>query len=319
VRDRKESTPSRMAAVWVRCGPAALVLCAALVPLAAPSISSYIFYLMFWITMASAFNIIFGLTGYLPFGYVAFYGVGAYVTAVMWSRLGVPIPLSILSGGVLGVALSLLFAPTLRIRGIYFAIVNFSCAMALRILVANLPEAWTGGSLGISLSAIYNPNASFYTMMALMVLTIWTVGRVSGSRLGIALRCIREDPEAAQVLGVDVVRSRLKAWILAALFPSLAGGVEAWYTAIIDPDSSFNLLITTKTIVYAMFGGLGTVMGPVIGAVSLYALDDLIWGKFPMLNLLILGLLIVLLVLFLPRGIVGTVTRRHASLRAVIR
>jgi branched-chain amino acid transport system permease protein len=274
--------------------------------------------MMFWVTMASAFNIIFGLTGYLPFGYVAFYGIGAYVTAVLWSRGGLPVPVSILLGGGLGVALSLLFAPTLRIRGIYFAIVNFSCAMALRIIVANLPEAWAGGSLGISMSAVYNPRAGYLMMLALALITVWTVHRLSFSRLGIALRCIREDPEAAEVLGVDVAKSRLKAWMLAALFPSLAGGVEAWYTAIIDPDSSFNLLITTKTIVYAMFGGLGTVLGPVIGSTSLYVIDDLIWGRFPLLNLLILGVLIVLLVLFLPRGVVGTLSRRYALLRGLI-
>jgi branched-chain amino acid transport system permease protein len=295
------------------------VVLVGLVPWLAPPRLSYVFYLMFWVTMASAFNIIFGMTGYLPFGYVAFYGVGAYITAAFWSRLGIPVPVAILFGGGVGLLLSLLFAPTLRIRGIYFAIVNFSCAMALRIVVANLPEAWAGGSLGISLSEAYRPMKSFYVMLALMATTVWTVNWISKSRLGIALRCIREDPEAAEVLGVNVARTRLKAWMLAALFPSLAGGIDAWYTAIIDPNSSFNLMITTKTIVYAMFGGLGTVVGPVIGSVSLYALDDLIWGAFPLLNLVILGGMIVFLILFLPRGIVGTLTRKYPALRRVVR
>jgi branched-chain amino acid transport system permease protein len=279
---------------------------------------SFIFYQMLWITMAISFNIIYGYTGYLPFGYVAFYGVGSYLTAVLWSRLGIPIILSIIMGGGGGILLSLLFAGTLRLRGIYFAIVNFSCAMALRILIANLPEEIAGGSFGIHLSAIYNPMISYYVMLGVMVLSIVTLWRVSISRLGIALRCIRDDAQAAEVMGIDIAKTRLKAWVLAAFFPSLAGGIDAWFSGIIDPASSFNLLITTKAIVYAMFWGLGTITGPIVGAIGLYTLDYIIWGRYPLLNLLILGVMISLLVLFFPRGIIGTLTRRYPSLRKVI-
>lgn len=279
---------------------------------------SFTFYLMLWITMAVSFNLIYGFTGYLPFGYVAFYGVGSYLTAVLWSRLGIPILASILIGGGGGILLSLLFASTLRLRGIYFAIVNFSCAMALRIIIANLPEEIAGGSFGIHLSAIYNPMISYYVMLGVMVLSIVTLWRVSISRLGIALRCIRDDAQAAEVMGIDIAKTRLKAWVLAAFFPSLAGGIDAWFSGIIDPASSFNLLITTKAIVYAMFGGLGTITGPIVGAIGLYTLDHIIWGRYPLLNLLILGVMISLLVLFFPRGIIGTLTRRYPSLRKVI-
>jgi len=279
---------------------------------------SFTFYLMLWITMAISFNLIYGFTGYLPFGYVAFYGMGSYLTAILWSRLGIPILLSIVIGGVGGMLLSLLFASTLRLRGIYFAIVNFSCAMALRIIIANLPEEIAGGSFGIHLSAIYNPLISYYVMLGVMILSVMTLWKVSASRLGIALRCIRDDAQAAEVMGIDITRSRLKAWVLAAFFPSLAGGIDAWFTGIIDPASSFNLLITTKAIVYAMFGGLGTIVGPILGAVGLYTLDHIIWGRLPLLNLLILGCMIVILVLFFPRGIIGTLTRRYPSLRKVV-
>lgn len=305
----------RMLIIWV-------VLVAAIVYLGAvpflPVSSAFIFYMMFWITMASSFNIIYGFTGYLPFGYVAFYGLGTYVTAVFWSRLGFPIPAAILIAGGAGVLLSLIFAPTLRLRGIYFAIVNFSCAMALRILIANLPEKWAGGSFGITLSAAYKPRFSYYCMFILMIVTIFIVWKLSISRLGIALRCIRDDYEAAEAMGINVSMCRLKAWMLAALIPSIAGGIEAWHTAIIDPDTSFSMMITTKSIVYAMFGGLGTITGPIVGAVFMYTLDDLIWARFPILNLMVLGIFIVALVLFFPRGIVGSITRWKPTLRAVL-
>ena len=284
-----------------------------------PISNPFIFYMLFWITLASSFNIIYGFVGYLPFGYVMFYGVGTYMTAILWSRLQIPIPLCILVSGVAGVILSILFAPTLRLKGIYFAIVNFSCAMILRIVVSNLPEKWTGGSFGITLSHAYRPIISYYFMFFVMLLSVSVSLLLFRSRLGIALRCIRDDEAAASTLGINVGLCRLKAWILAALFPSLAGGIEAWYTAIVDPDTSFNMMITTKAIVYSMFGGLGTVAGPILGSVFMYSLDDYIWGTFPLLNLLVLGIMIVFLILFLPRGIVGSATRKWPRLREIIK
>ncbi|MBW1979895.1 MAG: branched-chain amino acid ABC transporter permease [Deltaproteobacteria bacterium] len=279
----------------------------------------FVFYMLFWITLASSFNIIYGYVGYLPFGYVMFYGIGTYVTAVLWSRLHVPMPVAILAAGAAGGLASLLFAPTLRLKGIYFAIVNFCCAMVLRIVVSNLPSQWAGGSFGITLSKAYKPLVGYYFMLVLMAITVAISFYLSRARLGIALRCIRDDEAAAETLGINVPRCRLKAWILAAVLPALAGGIEAWYTAIVDPDTSFNLMITTKAIVYSMFGGLGTVTGPVLGAVCLYSVDDFIWSRFPVLNLMVLGVLIILLMLFLPRGIVGSAFQRWPVLRQIVK
>lgn len=295
----------------------ALVAFLSAVPLI-PVSTPYFFYMMFWITIATAFNIIYGFVGYLPFGYVMFYGVGAYVTSILWSRFAVPIPISILISGVFGAFLAVFFAPTLKLKGIYFAIVNFSCAMVLRIVVANLPVEWAGGSYGISLSGAYKPLMSYYLMLGLMVVSVFIALWLSRSRLGIAIRCIRDDEAAASVMGINVAQCRLKAWILAAIIPSLAGGIEASFTGIIDPDTSFNMLFTAKAIVYSMFGGIGTISGPVIGTILMYGLDDYIWGWFPLLNLLILGLSIILLILFLPKGIIGTLKYKWPLLRQLI-
>jgi branched-chain amino acid transport system permease protein len=279
----------------------------------------FLFYLMMWISLSLSLNIIYGYTGYLPFGYVAFYGIGAYVASILWSRLDVPIALAIIVAGLGGALLALLFAPTLRLKGIYFAIVNFSFAMALEIIVSNLPEEITGGTFGISLSRIYNPTLSYYFMLAVMLVTILAVWMLSKSRLGIALKCIKEDDEAASAMGIDVVRSRLYAWLLSATFPAFVGAIDAWNTAIIDPESSFSLSITAKSIIYSMFGGLGTVTGPIVGSTLLYTLDDIIWSIFPLLDLLLLGVLVVLLILFLPKGIIGTLLDRYRALKDILR
>lgn len=296
---------------------AVLVAWLAAAPLFGGSIS-FLFFLMLWVTMASAFNIISGFTGYMPFGYVAFYGVGAFTTAILTRKLGVPLAFSIPAAGLAGVMLSLLFAPTLRLSGIYFAIVSLALSIICRLAITNMPEEWTGGSYGIQLGARAEPVKSFYAMLAVMAACLATVAWLANSRLGKALKAIRDDADAAEAMGVDVPRARLYAWMLAALFPSLCGGIEAWYTNVVDTESAFNVLITAKTIIYATAGGLGTVMGPVVGAVVLVWVDELIWQRFPLLNLFLLGLAIVLLIQFMPRGIVGAALAARPRLRRFV-
>ena len=169
-----------------------LTLWFALIPIIDGNIS-FFFYLMLWITMASAFNIISGFAGYLPFGYVAFYGVGAFATAILTKKLGVPIYFSLPVAGIAGVALSLLFAKTLKLSGIYFAIVSLALAIICRLVITNMPEEITGGSFGISLGSRAEPVKSFYVMLVTMLGALLTVTWLARSRLGKALKAIRDD------------------------------------------------------------------------------------------------------------------------------
>lgn len=276
------------------------------------------FYMMLWITMATAFNISSGFSGYMPFGYVAFYGVGAFTTAILVKKAGFAVLAALPLAGVAGVLLSLLMAPTLRLSGIYFAIVSLSLAGICRLTIANLPEEITGGSFGIQLGSRAAPVHAFYVMMAVMLLAIASVLWLSRSRLGKALRAVRDDAEAADMMGVNVGWVRLQGWMMAAFFPALCGGLEAWYTNVVDTETAFNTLITAKTVIYAVAGGLGTVTGPIVGAIAMSWLDELVWRRFPLINLLILGVAVMMLVLFLPRGIVGTILRARPQWRRFI-
>ena len=220
--------------------------------------------------------------------------------------------------GVAGLVLALLFAPTLRLSGIYFGIVSLALAGICRLVITNMPEEITGGSFGLQLGSRAEPVQSFYVMMAVMVLALATILWLSRSRLGKALRAMRDDADAADMMGVNVPRVRLYGWLIAAFFPAVCGGVEAWYTNVVDTETAFNTLITAKTVIYAVAGGLGTVTGPIVGAVAMVWLDELIWRQFPLLNLLILGVATVVLVLFLPRGIVGTPVARKPQWRRYV-
>mgnify|MGYP006428513629 CR=1 FL=1 len=318
--DRSEVTTGQVARrrtwIWITV---VLILAAALaaVPPLGGSIS-FSFNLMVWIALATGLNIIAGFTGYMPLGYVAFYGIGAFTTAALTAKAGWLVYFALPMAGVGGVALSLILSPTLRLRGIYFAIVSLALAIIVRLIVSNLPQSVTGGSFGLNLGAESEPVAAFYVMLVLMVAAVGTATWLAQSRLGKALRAVRDDPEAAATLGVNTQAARLKAWVLSALIASLVGGVEAWYTNIVDPNTAFEFLITAKTVIYAIAGGLGTVAGPVAGAIVMVFVDDLIWQQFPVLNVFLLGLIIMLLVLFLPRGLVGTLIHLRPRLRRYI-
>lgn len=302
--------------IWYGLVGLILVWCAA-VPPAGGNLSLY-FSLMMWVTLATGLNFIAGFAGYMPFGYVAFYGIGTYTTGVAVKVLGLSVYAAVPFAGGVGVLLALLFAPTLRLSGIYFAIVSLSLAIICQRLVSLLPEEITGGSLGINLGVITIREHGYYSMLLVLVLALLTASWLARSRLGKALKAIRDDPEAAEAMGVNVPRSRLFAWLLSALFAALTGGVQAWFTGALDPQTAFDVLITAKTVIYAMAGGLGTVLGPLVGTVVLVWVDELIWRSFPVLNNFLLGLIIAALILFVPRGIVGSLMQRYPRVRRYI-
>ncbi len=279
---------------------------------------SYWFYMASAVTMATAFNYIAGLTGYMPFGYVAFYGIGAYAFGILLKTYDAPVVVSLAAALIAGLAAALVLSPTLRLRSVYFGIVSLALAIICRLSVSLLPESFAGGSLGLVLSRGNDPIAAYYTLVVVMILSLAIGGWLATSRLGLALRAIREDEEVAALQGVDVPRARTRAWLLAAAVPALTGAIEAWYSNAIDLDSAFDLMVTTKTIVYAMAGGLGFAVGPVIGAIAVYAADQVVWALFPAVNQLFFGLLVVLLVIRLPRGVVGQFAFRHSRLRRYI-
>ncbi|RMF91686.1 MAG: branched-chain amino acid ABC transporter permease, partial [Nitrospinota bacterium] len=167
-----------------------------LAPLYYSSLSLFVFFLMY-LALTQSFNIIYGFTGYIPFGHVAFFGVGAYTTAILRANYGVPILLAILGGALVAQILAFLIIPTLRLRGVYFAIVNFSISEAMKVIFTNLPTDFSGGSFGISLSRYYNPVASYYAMVLVAALALATVWWISHARLNISLKAIKEDDEAA--------------------------------------------------------------------------------------------------------------------------
>jgi len=302
--------------LWYGLVAVILIWCAVM-PLLDGNLSLY-FAMMMWVTLATGLNFIAGFAGYMPFGYVALYGIGAYTTGIAVKVLGLSVYLAVPLAGLVGVFFALLIAPTLRLSGIYFAIVSLALAIICQRAIALMPEELTGGSLGLNLGVITVREHGYYSMLLILVIALLTASWLARSRLGKALKAIRDDAEAAEAMGVNVPRSRLCAWLLAAVFPSLAGGTQAWFTGALDPQTAFDVLITAKTVIYAMAGGLGTVLGPLIGTVGLVWVDEMIWRSFPVLNNFLLGVIIIVLILFAPRGLIGSLMQKYPRLRKII-
>ncbi len=270
-----------------------------------------LFNFVIFLILAQGVNIIYGFTGYLPFGYVGFFGAGAYGFAVTVMHLHSPAVLAVLIAGLVGVALGLLLTPLLRLSGAYFAIANLAASLAVLHFIANPAlEQITRGPYGVSLSGTFNPTHAYVAALAVLALTLGAVVFLKNSRFGLALQAVREDAVSAAMAGVNVVRMRISAWLTSALVAGLAGGVYAWYVSVFYPDNVFSGEFSIFAIVFALFGGVATISGPIVGVVILYGIYNLIGFTTPQYFQLIYGLLIMGLVLFLPAGLVSLATRR---------
>jgi len=272
---------------------------------------SLLFSMMAYVALAQGLNIAYGFTGYLPFGYVGFFGSGAYGTALAIMFLHAPPIAAVVGGGLLAVIFGIVLAPLLRLSGAYFAIANLAASQALYFVVAN-PHLSniTQGPYGIKLTSVFAPTESYATLWVIVLLATAVAIYLRVSRFGLALRAINQDAQSAEVAGVNVVRGRLVAWLLSALVAGLAGGAYGWHISVFYPHSVFTLRISIFAIVFVLFGGAGTVIGPIIGAVLLYGLYDVIGISTPEYFQLIYGLLIIALVLFLPNGLLSLVRKR---------
>jgi branched-chain amino acid transport system permease protein len=269
-----------------------------------------LFNFIIFMTLAQGLNVIYGFTGYLPFGYVGFFGAGAYGFSLMVLHLHAP-PLAALAvGAAAAVTLAILLTPLFRLSGAYFSIASLAAALAVLQVVSNPNlEDVTKGPYGISLSGVFNPTLSYVTALAILALTLALVIYLRNSHFGMALKAIREDPISAGMAGINVVRERIIAWLLSALIAGLAGSVFAWYVSVFYPETVFSVEFTIFAIVFVLFGGSATVSGPILGVVILYGVYNAVGISTPQYFQLLYGALIMVLMLFLPNGLVSLLRR----------
>jgi branched-chain amino acid transport system permease protein len=270
-----------------------------------------------WIVLAGSWNLISGLTGYVSFGHVAFFGAGAYTGAILIATAGWPWPVAALAGGLGAVVLAVVIGyPCLRLKGPYFAIAMLGLNEVLRALVSYF-EGLTGGGNGLSLPTLDATRPIYYVMGALAAVVTGGAYLIVTSRFGLRLMTIREDEVAAEAMGVDTFHHKLLAFVLSSIGPGVAGALTARDQGYIEPISVFPLAITVTMIVMALFGGKGTVWGPVLGAVVLFVVQEIVWARYPYVHPLLFGAIIVAVVLLMPRGVLGLLQVRYRLPRTV--
>lgn len=297
---------------------AGLALVAGLLPIA--GLPGYWMRLISTIFMAVALgqgmNLMVGYAGYPALGNLAFFGFGGYATAVLMTVLHWPFALSLAASVILSALCALLLGlPLLRLRGAYFGIATIGVNEAFREIVVNLPKL-TGGGKGITLP-FYPGDIDaqqlffYYLMFGLAVTATLLVWWVSRSRLGYALRALRADEDGAKTMGIETTIAKTTAWCISAAITGATGAAYGYWLSFLEPPGVFDITLSVKYYIIAILGGAGTVLGPVAGAVFFESLSELVWSKFLELHMLVLGLIVVLLALFLPKGIAGLLRRRR--------
>jgi len=223
--------------------------------------------------LAESWNIIGGFTGYASFGSAGFFGVGAYTTGVLLTAGKLPFALALPAAGLVAMAFAALIGMlVLRLKGQYFAIATLGVTETTREVVYNLDI--TGGGSGLNLPMMHSPLPFFYLMLAILVLAVLVNLWISVSRFGYGLVAIREDEDAASALGIPTARYKTLAFALSGGLAGLAGGVFAYWITFIDPTEVFKVSWTIRMIIMAVFGGAGTVLGPLLGAAALASIFE---------------------------------------------
>ncbi len=289
-------------------------------------------YLLRFLTSALMFagltvswDLLAGLAGYFSFGHAAFFGIGAYAVALAMVKLGLPFWL----GLVLAASVSGLFAvgvglPVLRLKGHYFALVTLGIGEVIRGVIGNL-TGLTGGAGGLSLPLV--PGGIdvvyrwfYFLMLFALLLALATVWIIRRARLGYGLLAIREDEDAAKVIGVPTTAYKVVAFGISATLFGLFGGIYAYWLTYVEPADVFDIKISILVIIMALLGGVGTFLGPLVGALGFQVLSEVLWNRLLDFHNAFLGALMIVIVLFFPRGFMDVfrgglvaIARRTAS------
>jgi branched-chain amino acid transport system permease protein len=281
------------------------------------------------IAMSSSWNWLSGFGGYTSFATAGFFGIGSYIYALLihYDKMGW-IAAIIVAGIGCGVIGSLVGIPTLRLRGPYFAIAMLAFAELARVVVLAWDEVTLGGqgvflprprrqiiedgmSFWDEFQATFNNSQTYYAMLALAVVTVIWSYVVGTSRWGLKLLAIRDDEVAAQAMGIKTTYVKVTTFAGSAVFPGIAGAIYARHVGYIDPVTVFAIIWTIRAITTTIFGGRGTIIGPVIGAVVLTLVSEKVWEQDPNLYQVIYGAIIIVMVLFMPGGVISLLQQRN--------
>lgn len=271
-------------------------------------IITWLLFMFLYITLAQGWNVIAGFTGQQNLGHAAFFGIGALIVRYLW-LYGLPIPLALLAGGIGAAIFAVIIGgPAFRLKGIYFVIGTLVLAEILQIIIDTvLPRA---DVLPPEMINTYSLTPRYYLSFVVAVLSVIAVYRVSRSRLGLGLMAVREDEDAAESSGVSVQKYKMVAFLISTFIAGLAGGVFAYYATAAQPGALFHAEWTFDAVIIVFVGGVGTIIGPIIGAFFFVLLKQILAIFLPGgMHILVFGILFIIVVLYLPGGLIGLIAK----------
>src|SRR6185312_4451933 len=249
-----------------------------------------------------------GFAGYISFGHVSFFGLGAYTTAILVNHFSIPWYVAVCCGGIVTAIVAAIFGPImLRLRGILFALGMLGLARILTVVFSDWDYA--GGAAGTTLPPQLNPSAVYVGMMLTALCAFAVNAYFARSGFGLDAMSVREDEDAAGALGVPTTQVKVITFILSAVFPGLVGGLIAWNRSYLDPASAFDPTLDLQTIVFTLFGGIGTLWGPLIGSSVLMLVSEQLLIHLSSLKLALYGAVVIATVLMFPGGLVSLLNR----------
>lgn len=276
---------------------------------------------LLYVMITLSLNLMVGFLGQMSFGHAAFYGIGAYTTAILTTTYDVPFLAAFVAAGIVAGLFGLLLGlPVLKLKGYYFTIITMVFCEIIRVVELNWMDL-TRGPLGIMAIpkpeilgfAFSTPQRLYFFMLVLVVLSAIVVHNIMNSRIGYAILAIRDDELAAGAMGIPVFRYKMIVFIISSLMVGLAGAFYACYSSYIDP-SSFAASVSNNMLVMVIFGGLGNTVGSFIGAITLTVLPEMLRGLMQYRQL-IYGALLVLLMMVKPQGLLGDINFKYIRQR----
>ncbi|OZM70442.1 branched-chain amino acid ABC transporter permease [Amycolatopsis antarctica] len=266
-----------------------------------------------WVGLTSSWNIISGFTGYVDFGHGAFFGIGGYTAGLLVTKSGMSfwttVPIAMLFGFLFALVVGY---PLLRLRGVYFSIAMLGAFMAMRELALVFRD-FTGGSGGVIFKSVIDRGLFYYVFLgiavAVVLLTVW----LRRSQLGASMLAVRENEVGAEARGINTTLVKMTAFCMSGAITALIGSLWAYQTAFIDPSIMFRDILLINLALMVTLGGLGTVWGPALGATVFILLRETLWGTDGEDFLVFFGIALVIVVLLLPKGIVGTLADRATA------
>ena len=287
-----------------------------------------IFTVLLFVSLATSLNIFLGYTGYVSFGHIVWYGLGGYVGFYLMDVYQTPLYLCVLAGGLTsGIIAFLLGKAILRLRGAYFALATIGVNEAARAFINNFEPF--GGPIGMTLNfSIYKSYGgatqalwiTYGSLLGLTLLVILVSFLVKSSKFGLGLTAIRENEDAAEVMGVVAPDAKTWAYVLSAIFPGMVAVLFFFKNGTILPHDAFRLHLSIEMIVMVMLGGYGTLLGPIIGAAGYQRLRGLLLVTpfFKNIQLAVAGVFLLVIILFVPAGVIGWLRDRFPQLRRVL-